>query len=534
MVRSWPRALLRRASSETIGLRELNASAGGGTVRNALGCVRSFVSLDRVATVLLVLGVALRLRAYLANRSLWYDEGLLALNIANRQLAELLQPLDNSQAAPLGFLFAERLVVNLLGTSEYALRLFPLLCGIGSMFIFWRLARQLLPPFGVVVGLAIFSVSRPLIYYSTEVKQYSVDVAIALFLWWALAGLETRLEQEWWRAPAITALLGAIAVWCSYPAVFVVGGVGMHWLWQAVRDRSRTALVVRGLVGVAWVGSFMAAYLTAHVVNEPTMRDLWHDLDAAAPLVPRSSTDLAWFKAGGLTLSALPLGWTAAGLVTLTALVGGFALWSRHRKWCWWFAGTLMLTWLASGLEKYPLTARLWLFLSPAVMLLVAAGVEEVWRRTRGALPILAPALTVLLLAYPMLSAGHQVLHPREREEVRPLLEHIRLHQRPGDLLYLYHRAEIAALYYAGRGLNFPGQVVVGMRRNGNWYAYEHDLEKLRGRARAWFLFSHVDRPKGIDEENLILQHLDRLGVRLDAQRRTGASVYLYNLAATR
>jgi hypothetical protein len=511
-----------------IGTREPRVPTRGTPHDKALDLVRAAASLNGAIAILLGLGVLLRLRAYLANRSLWLDEVFLALNIVDRQFSELLQPLDEVQAAPIGFLFAERLAVNLFGTSEYSLRLFPLLCGIASLFIFWRLARQLLSPIGVVVGLAIFAVSRQLIYFSAEVKQYSLDVAAALLLWWAFARLETQLEQGW-RGPALAILLGGIVVWFSFPAVFVLGGVGIHWLWQGLRLQSRTALLVRGLVGVAAVGSFMAAYLMAHSVNEHAMRDLWHR--SAAPLLPRSLEDLAWFKAGIMTLTALPLGWTAVALVTLTALIGSLALWQHRRKWFWWFGGALTLTYLASALGKYPLAARLWVFLSPVIILLVAKGVEEVWRRTRATLPVLAPALTVLLLAYPMVSAGHQLLHPREREEVRPLLEHIRQHHKQGDVLYLYHAAEFATRYYAGRGLGFPGEVLVSARGRGNWYMYEQDLERLRGRARVWVLFSHVERRKGFDEEQLILQWLDRTGVRLDAERRTGASVYLYDLA---
>jgi hypothetical protein len=459
---------------------------------------------------------------------LWLDEVFLALNILDRRFAELLQPLDDVQAAPIGFLFAERLAVNLFGSSEYALRLVPLLCGIASVFLFWRLARQLLPPVGVVVSLAIFAVSRQLIYFSAEVKQYSLDVTAALFLWWAFARLERQLEQGW-RGPALAALLGGIVVWFSYPAVFVLGGVGIHWFWQGMHVPSRTALLVRGLVGAVAVGSFTVAYLTAHVVNEQTMQELWRR--SAAPLLPRSLEDLAWFKAGIMTLAALPLGWTALGLVALTAFIGTVALWQHDRTWFCWFGGALMLTYLASALGKYPLAARLWVFLSPVIILLVAKGIEEVWRRTRPTLPVLAPALTVLLLAQPLVSAGHQLLHPREREEVRPLLEHVRQHHKQGDLLYLYHAAEFATRYYAGRGLAFPGEVIVSVRGRGNWSMYEQDLERLRGRARVWVLFSHVERQKGFDEENLILQWLDRTGVRLDTQRRTGASVYLYDLA---
>jgi hypothetical protein len=174
---------------------------------------------------------------------------------------------------------------------------------------------------------------------------------------------------------------------------------------------------------------------------------------------------------------------------------------------------------------------RLWLFLSPAIILLVAAGAAEVWRRTRPTFPILAPAFTALLLAQPALVAGEHTLRPRERAEVRPLLRHVSQRQQPGDTLYLYASAEPAARYYAGRGLVFAGEVIVGAEGHGNWRAYERDLDKVRGRSRVWFLFAHVRTRNGINEESYLLQELDRLGVRLDAQRRTGASVYLYDLA---
>ncbi|MCG8347258.1 MAG: hypothetical protein MI924_05695, partial [Chloroflexales bacterium] len=90
------------------------------------------------------IGVLIRLLQYLANRSIWFDEARIALNITNRSFAELLQPLDYDQAAPLGFLLIERLAVKVLGNSEYALRLWPLVGGIASLFLFYRLSQALL------------------------------------------------------------------------------------------------------------------------------------------------------------------------------------------------------------------------------------------------------------------------------------------------------------------------------------------------------------------------------------------------------
>jgi len=61
--------------------------------------------------VAVVVGVLLRLAAYLNNRSLWVDEIYLALNITERSFAELWRPLADKGIAPaqyqLGTLYAE-------------------------------------------------------------------------------------------------------------------------------------------------------------------------------------------------------------------------------------------------------------------------------------------------------------------------------------------------------------------------------------------------------------------------------------------
>ena len=84
-------------------------------------------------------GITLRIVQYFHNRSLWLDEAMLGLNIINRSFAQLLMPLDYNQVcAPIGFLLTEKLFVELFGPSEYALRLFPFLCGLISLFLFVR------------------------------------------------------------------------------------------------------------------------------------------------------------------------------------------------------------------------------------------------------------------------------------------------------------------------------------------------------------------------------------------------------------
>jgi hypothetical protein len=52
----------------------------------------------------LSVGVLLRVIAYLKDRSMWFDEAMLAHNIVTRSFAGLVKPLDYAQGAPVGYL----------------------------------------------------------------------------------------------------------------------------------------------------------------------------------------------------------------------------------------------------------------------------------------------------------------------------------------------------------------------------------------------------------------------------------------------
>jgi uncharacterized membrane protein len=140
------------------------------------------------ALVIIVFGLTLRTAQYLADRSLWMDEAMLALNIADRSFVELMQPLDYDQGAPVGFLLIQKLMIQALGNKDYVLRLFPLLAGLLSLYLIYRVADRYTSGVAVIPALALFAVSGPLVHYASEAKQYSSDVAICLLLLFVAAG----------------------------------------------------------------------------------------------------------------------------------------------------------------------------------------------------------------------------------------------------------------------------------------------------------------------------------------------------------
>ena len=254
--------------------------------------VRRYLSWEKAAIALLFLaGILLRLRQYLTGRSLWMDEAMLALNIVNRNFGELLKPLDYDQGAPLGFLLVEKLFHLLFGQSEYALRLLPFLLGILSLWLFYLLLKRVTAGAGLIAGLALFVFNPRLIYYSSEVKQYIVDVVVMLVLLLLAAPLlesGIRKRELIWLAVA-----GFFALWFSHPAVFVLAGMGLTLVILCMEKRDFTNLWVVLAMGLFWVTALGLLYslILKDIQQNAYMQEYWQG--AFLPIPPWS--DPGWF-----------------------------------------------------------------------------------------------------------------------------------------------------------------------------------------------------------------------------------------------
>src|SRR4051794_3787891 len=129
---------------------------------------------------LVLVGVWLRSLQYFERSSLWLDEAALARNVVDGSFATLIGPLAYAQVAPVGFLWIERAAVLTFGANELALRLFPFVCGGGALILFGVAVRRLLLPSGAALAVWLFATAVPMIYFSAEVKPYSVDLLAAI------------------------------------------------------------------------------------------------------------------------------------------------------------------------------------------------------------------------------------------------------------------------------------------------------------------------------------------------------------------
>jgi hypothetical protein len=372
--------------------------------------------------VMLALGIFLRLEVYAHGRSYWLDEGSLAANVVNKGPLDFSEPLTGDQLAPFGFLIVVRTVVSVLGSSPYVTRLLPLVCGILALFAFTILAWHILPRLAAVVAIALFALSDDLIYYSSEFKPYSVDLAagvvITLLAYDALARLATG------RRAACIALCGILAPWCSFASVFVVAGCGSSLVLAALlAHRYRDALVYSA-IGVGVLLSFLLAYRASHALLGPytTMYVFWDF--AFLPLWPGPSLRVNPVKAGGILLEVLvnPLNLVfpplrrLGAILPLSLLVAGAVRLCR-RSWPVWLMLVLPVAFaaIASVMKRYPFHGRLILELVPAFFLLIGEGTQAVFDLDRRPTRPVYKGVLVLLLAYPCFSALYEASATRPR-----------------------------------------------------------------------------------------------------------------------
>ena len=489
------------------------------------------ISLSRLDISLFLIGligVFLRFYQYIADRSLWIDEAMLAINFIQRSYLGLQKELLYAQAAPFGFLLLEKLVVNLLGSSEYALRLVPLAAGLTAIPSLAIVSKKFGSALFSLVAASLFSFSPFLIYYSSEVKQYSSDVLLSLLiLWAALKCLEPGAKR---RAFIIFGVLSSLAAWFSHPALFEFAGLWLALALFHLLRKERGKLPWLAGAGLLWAANLALAYLVflRYTQTNPIVFNYWRN--SFAPLPPW--LDFQWYPQAFYDLLINPLGLPGGILTVAVALIGIGSLGFKKPFHLLLLVLPLLGTLAASALHIYPFRGRVLLFLVPAVLLIIATGLEQVWSFSKGsskfAGSLVTLGLIIFLLFDQVAAAAKNVQDPPMGENMKAILVWIQAKARQSDSIYVFHGAEPAYSYYAPRfGLKFKNTV-----RNSATITdpakYLQEIAVLKGRPRVWVVFSHmVDKW----EVNNILDYLDRTGQQKAAFKAEDAAGYLYDLS---
>jgi len=497
-------------------------SAGSGSGSHAGG--------PALLTVLLLLGIALRVWAYAANGSLWLDEILLARNIIGLPLRDLVTgPLYLDQVAPRGFLLIEKLATLALGESELALRLFPFMCGIAGVFLFRRLAERALDGWAVPFAVALYALGIPFIRYGAEVKQYEVDATAAILL--MVLALELRGRDLSTARLVLAGVTGFLVTWFSQASVLVMAGIGLAFaiMWLVFRDRrtGRVLLVVMPVWAAAAVVAVVAGRASMTPSTDEFMREFWRP--GFFPLPLESLASLGWFWDVALSAFTDPtlLRYRLPGLFLVLAMLGVAGLWRTRRDVALLLLGPVVVALAAAVAQEYPFRGRLVFYLIPGLLLSIAAGAEWI-RRAAGRLhPSVGGALMAALLVPPV-AALAEAPPPYEVEPSRTMLGYLERHRRPGDAVHVFTLSRIGVLFYGPRYGLRPGEWTTSTCDRNDTRAYLRDVDRYRGLGRLWLL-SFTARPFRTARP-AVQGYLGTIGVRVESLSRPSLQFGLVSL----
>lgn len=501
-------------------------------IKQAFNKTEGFIRNKYVVWLIITFGVICRLSQYLFNRSFWMDEAKYALKIRDYSFLQLIQPSLHEGdsffilggAAPAGFFCISKLFHQILGDNEFALRLFPLVGGLLAIFLFYRLALRFLDLKSSVIALCFFSFSGALIYYSSELHQYSTDVTFALLSYLMLDDMRRKPLTK--SKIILYGICGAGFLLFSYTVTFIWVGTGISIFLSNIIKKKWSKLLQVVTIYVIWATIFIIYYFGyIKYFAAPYYKTQWHHFMITFPL---SMENMAYICSGFAGLfSTIPEGLTFWPVYGLLFFQGCISFLSKDWLKFLFLSAPIFLTLIASMAGLYPIPTRLILFLAPPVFIIMVEGIEMLREKFRFKNSRFTIIVAVVLLTQIIFRSGIGLFKPPAPEDVKPLLKKIMRKKQEGDVIYVYYGAVPAFRYYAKRfGIDDKGYII-GKNHGENTESINRELEGLRGYKRVWVFVSHDIK----DDRKFYLSYLSKNYRELGYIITSGAAIFLYDLS---
>ena len=480
-----------------------------------------------IAIGFIIVGVGLSFINFLSFRSLWLDEAMLALNIVNKSTLDLLKPLDYHQVAPIGFLMIEKFFVFLFGNFDWALRIFPLISFFTGIFLIYLTTYKILK--SKLVGLytaAFFATSFMMLSYSTEVKQYIVDIVIGLVILLTTIKFNENGFKNYRREYAI---VGLLSIWFSNVAFLLLFSSGIYSIYKIDYSNKKNILRLFIVLGL-WFFSFLTYYVL-FIHNHPTrdfMVNYWENIGA---FIPQNILSIEFYKSLIFRISEYFRLLGPKKLVFLLSpicILGVLFLFKKKKGVLFLLTFPLLLHLILSYLKMYPFSHRLILYLYPSLLIVIFSGFYFLCSLfSENLQKLLYTTLPLLLAVNSFIS--FRIGIPVEKEEIKKSMTIMSSKLVKGDNIYVYYAARHAFNFYKEQfNLKIDSaDIVLSTKNSNNLINYREPILKLNNSV--WLLFSRSGNKNenNITEEEYILNIFRNEGYQiLDEHKYKGSSVY--------
>ena len=468
------------------------------------------VEVRKLHFLIIFISFSMALFQLIWNRSLWYDEAMLANNIISKSFIELLFPLDDNQVAPILYLFLTKLASLIVPKSEIGLRLVPFLFYCFTIFLFYKTLLLLFKKeLTITFCLSLFLFNSSLIYYSSEVKQYTTDLFVAILLIFTL--LKSISEKK--IVILQLSLFGSLSIYLSNITPIILLSLGIYTLiiYKKHFYGNKQIFYSISMLFFFWLLNFVF-YFLCFIYNHPTkdfMQNYWSF--AFLPANPFNSdfynfivskfeiifTDLLHYSYIGYLLLFV-------FLITLIRLFKG----KFYLELVLFFL-PIIIHLVLSACAMYPFEHRLILYLIPYFIIIIGFSLELsdcfIKTHSKNSSNVLWQAtIPTLFLLYSLYIRPL----PYKNDNIKRLIEYVMENKRNDHSVYIYHGAIPAFNYYKNSGIiEIKGQFTYGNKYSENISQKYFDEIVLINKP-FWIIFSQ-DNYK---EEKKIIQTLKNKG----------------------
>ena len=336
----------------------------------------SYLKFNKIIKIFLIilvffLGIYLRSVAYLQNNSLFLDEGLVVLNLFEKQYFQLFLPLDYNQAAPPFFLIISKLAFESFGVNELALRFFPYLTSILSLGFFYLLSKKIFDKYTtVLVCFFVFAINPQLIWMSQNLKPYISDVMFTTIA--LLIAVSININHLDKKKSFFIGLSSAVCLWFSYAVLFVISAFSFVFAAEVFSGKNKSTENKQKFIIylIPNVISFVIYFLTnlLWVKQNNFLHKFWSTVYAFAP---HSLND--FIKVFGFLFEHFNF-----CLIVFLFFFGLYFLYKKNEVQLWIFLFPILLALWCAYCGIYPFADRLVLYLLPVFLIVIFMPLDKI------------------------------------------------------------------------------------------------------------------------------------------------------------
>lgn len=190
-----------------------------------------------ILILVIVIGVQYRTDVWLKEAGFFGDEGALIYNIQNKSFLQLFTTLEQAQCCPVLFLIFNKLIYNIFGLNETALRFFSYFTGVLTVIFSPFLCSKIFKSKVLAVLFTSIIIYNPqALYYSQEFKQYSSDILFTMIYIYLFLILKDKVKDT--KTVICAGIISGISIFLSYSVQFIVFPVLLFFGFKLFKEKN--------------------------------------------------------------------------------------------------------------------------------------------------------------------------------------------------------------------------------------------------------------------------------------------------------